>query len=363
MIKIHKLAACLLIGTLAFASKAVVAEASEEPVAGINLVLEEIQNSQENVHSEVVQYLQEVTEYHDLAFAKVTNYVNIRSTAGEEGEILGKLYNNSAASILSEKDGWYEIKSGSVKGYIKSEFLRTGEEAVEIAKTQGNRLATINTTSLKVRTEPTLVASVRTLVSEGDELQVAEELSGWVKVKLEGETYGYVSRAYINLHTEYEEAVSIEEERERLAEEAAAVIASNGEGAGNTTNKSSSNSRSSLRDKIVSYALQFEGNPYRWGGTSLTKGADCSGFTKSVFANFGINITRTSRTQANGGRRVSLDSLRPGDLVFYARNGRINHVAIYIGNGKVISASSPETGIRITAYNYRTPYKAVSYID
>lgn len=364
MIKRYTLAACLLIGSLTFASKAMVAEASEEPVAGISLVLEEIQNSEENVHKEVVQYLQVVTEYYDLAFAKVTNYVNIRSTAGEDGEILGKLYNNSAASILSEKDGWYEIKSGSVKGYIKAEFLRTGEEAAKIAKAQGNRLATVNATTLKVRTEPTLDASVRTLVPEGDELQVAEELSGWVKVKLEEDSYGYVSKAYINLHTEYEEAVSIEEERERLEEEAAAAVGSSDRGStGSSVKKSSSNSSSSLRDKIVSYALQFEGNPYRWGGTSLTKGADCSGFTKSVFAHFGINITRTSRTQANGGRKVSMDNLRPGDLVFYARNGRINHVAIYIGNGKVISASSPETGIRITAYNYRTPYKAVTYIN
>lgn len=118
-----------------------------------------------------------------------------------------------------------------------------------------------------------------------------------------------------------------------------------------------------LRNKIVKYALRFEGNPYVWGGTSLTRGADCSGFTQSIFRNMGFRIPRTSRTQATGGKRISLSKIKPGDLLFYRRNGRINHVAIFIGNGKVISASSARTGIRITKYNYRQPYKAVSYIN
>lgn len=119
----------------------------------------------------------------------------------------------------------------------------------------------------------------------------------------------------------------------------------------------------SKRNEIVKYALRFKGNPYVWGGTSLTKGADCSGFTQSVFRNKGIRIPRTSRTQATGGRRVSLRNLKPGDLVFYRNRGRINHVALYIGNGRVISASSRKTGIRISRYNYRKPYKAVTYIN
>jgi peptidoglycan DL-endopeptidase CwlO len=120
---------------------------------------------------------------------------------------------------------------------------------------------------------------------------------------------------------------------------------------------------SSIRKEIVDYALHFEGNPYVWGGTSLKNGADCSGFTQSVFRDKGIDIPRTSRSQAAGGREVSLGNLKPGDLIFYKKNGTINHVALYIGNDKVISASSPSTGIRVSVYNYRQPYKAVSYID
>jgi cell wall-associated NlpC family hydrolase len=131
----------------------------------------------------------------------------------------------------------------------------------------------------------------------------------------------------------------------------------------NNTTKAKASNSSSIRNKLVEYALQFEGNPYIWGGTSLKNGADCSGFTQSVFRDNGIRIPRTSRTQATGGRRVSIDNIQPGDLIFYKKNGTINHVALYIGKGKVISASSPSTGIRIRNYDYRQPYRAVNYID
>lgn len=120
---------------------------------------------------------------------------------------------------------------------------------------------------------------------------------------------------------------------------------------------------SALRKEIIRYALQFEGNPYVMGGTSLTKGTDCSGFTQSVFRDNGIKIPRTSREQAKGGKSVPLDDIKPGDLIFYAKDGQINHVALYIGNKKVIHASNPKSGIKISKYNYRKPYKAVSYLD
>ncbi|HCM12812.1 MAG TPA: hydrolase Nlp/P60, partial [Lachnospiraceae bacterium] len=130
-----------------------------------------------------------------------------------------------------------------------------------------------------------------------------------------------------------------------------------------SSNRSSSGQSSSLRSNIVSYALRFEGNPYVWGGTSLTGGTDCSGFTQSVYEQFGIYIPRDSRSQAGSGRQVSLSSMKPGDLIFYSRNGRINHVVLYIGNGKVIGASSRREGITIKNYNYRTPVKVVSYLQ
>ena len=131
----------------------------------------------------------------------------------------------------------------------------------------------------------------------------------------------------------------------------------------NIASRNNAKDSSALRKEIVDYALQFKGNPYVMGGTSLTKGTDCSGFTQSVFKDKGINIPRTSKEQAKRGKKVPLNKIRPGDLIFYAKNGQINHVALYIGNKKVIHPSNPKSGIKISKYNYRKSYKAVSNID
>lgn len=404
MKKIHKIAAYLLVGTMVIAGHESVAKAtvddtsgivlqeSEEPIAGIDLAINEAFENTDQAQKEITQSLPDdssadsTPENENLAFAKVTNYVNIRSKADENGDILGKLYDNSSAVILSKKNGWYKIKSGSVSGYIKAEFLVTGDEAAKLANKVGNRVAEVTTTTLKVREKPSADSDVTTLVAQGDDLKVIKELDGWVKAHISENETGYVSTDFVKVQTVYEEAVSIEEEQQNLEDEAVSSQAADHSKAGSSASARSSSrkstvgrtsaassssgstkvirsSGSSLGSRIASFAIQFEGNPYVWGGTSLTNGTDCSGFTQSVFAHFGISIPRTSRTQATGGSRVSVSNLHAGDLIFYARNGSINHVALYIGNGKVISASSPSTGIRISSYSYRTPIKAVSYIN
>lgn len=339
------------------------------------------------------------SEYDDIAIAQVTNYVNLRSEPSEEGEILGKLYNNSAATIIAIEGDWYKIKSGTVDGYVKAEFVVSGAEAEELAKEVGHRTATVSTETLKVRNEAGLDATVQTLIPEGESYDVVEELDGWVKIAVDTDIEGYVSSDYVNLETEFVEAESIEEEKARLAEEErvrkeaeeAAKKADEAAAASkqkeketksesSTTGTESSQAASSQaasseaaapavtapvsgsRAAIVSYALQFVGNPYVAGGTSLTNGADCSGFTYSVFADCGISIPRDSRSQAAGGTPVDLSAIQPGDLLFYSDGGSINHVALYIGNGQVVHASTAKTGIKISAYNYRTPCKAVTYI-
>jgi peptidoglycan DL-endopeptidase CwlO len=373
MKKYQRLVTCCMIGTIAFASRAVVTKAAEIPIAGIDVALDSFYQNEDNEDLNIQNFLSTdiLIESQNLSFAKVTDYVNIRKKADEESKILGKLYKNSAATILEKKGDWYKVKSGSVTGYIKAEFLVTGSDAVELGKKVGTRIATVNTMTLKLREKANTDATVLTLIPEGEKLTVKKEVDGWVKVKVDDDA-GYVSSEYVDLSTVYKEAVSIEEEKAKLEAAEAKRNEKEQTQSNNSADRavesasfdtSGSSSNSSLRNQIVSYALQFEGNPYVWGGTSLTNGTDCSGFTQSVFRNNGISISRTSRTQASGGRTISISNIQPGDLIFYGRSGTINHVGIYIGNGKVISASSPETGIRITNYNYRQPYKAVSYID
>lgn len=352
---IQKLAVCIVAGTIAFFSQTSTAYAAETPVAGINFFIQEV-----SVNSVATGLVAAVKS---LAFANVDDYVYIRKKPDEESDILGKLYKNSAATILDQEDGWCRVKSGTVTGYIKSDFLATGEEAKKLSEKIGQTMATVTAKTLRVRSKASTKSKVVTLIPKGDTYEVTKDNGDWVKIKADGNTSGYVSSNYVKLTKKYDEAVSIKEESANMKSMMTVSDTTAGNSSENTSKQESiSEKLSSLRNKIVDYALKFVGNPYRWGGTSLTRGADCSGFTQSIFEDYGIDLPRTSREQAAEGRRVSLNDIQPGDLIFYRRNGSINHVAIYIGNGKVVAAKSSSEGIRITKYNYRTPYKVVTYI-
>lgn len=299
--------------------------------------------------------------FKSLVIAKVNNYVNVRSIPSEEGEILGKLYDKSVGEFISEQDGWYEITSGSVTGYVKAEYCVTGDDAVDLAKKVGTRIATVTTTTLKVREAPGLDATVLGLVPIEDELLVTEELDGWVKVNIE-EGDGYVSMDYVSLSTEFVKAESKAEEEARLAKEAAERRAAQ-EAAAKAAKKSSKSSNESapapvyatgggseLGNSVANYACQFVGNPYVWGGTSLTNGADCSGFVMSVYNNFGVSLPHSSAADRSVGAAVNgIENAQPGDIVCYS-----GHVAIYIGNGQIVHASTAKTGIIISSATYRS---------
>ncbi len=119
----------------------------------------------------------------------------------------------------------------------------------------------------------------------------------------------------------------------------------------------------SFRQEIVDYALSFLGGPYRYGGSDPRTGVDCSGFVRFVLSNAGgIQIPRSSRAQATQGIPITPDEMRPGDLIFYGGSGGINHVAMYIGSGKIVHASTYKTGIKISNWNYRTPVQIMDVI-
>lgn len=364
--------------------------------------------------------VEEVSEYENVGVSVANNYVNIRQEPNTESEVLGKLYRGSAATLLEKEGEWVKIKSGRVTGYINAEYLAIGFDVEELIDTYATKWAVVNTTTLKVREEASTEAVTLTLIPLGEHYEVLKEEDGWVQILLdegdgeENQTTGWVSGEFVDIEVEFEEAISIEEEQEelrreeeaRLAEEerlrqleeerraqqqaaananknnssssgssnkgssASGGTSSSGSSSSSSNSESSSSSNSSSAESsgtvasgdgaaIAAYAQKFIGNPYVYGGTSLTNGADCSGFVQSVYAHFGIKIARTSRDQAvSAGKKVDLGSLQPGDLIFYTSGGRVNHVAMYIGGGRVVHASNRKEGIKTSAYNYRTPYCA-----
>ncbi|WP_434310832.1 NlpC/P60 family protein [Hominifimenecus sp. rT4P-3] len=362
-------------------------------------------------HASVKAYEERKAEveeaYKNVAISQVENYVNIRKDANTEAEVLGKIYNNAAATIeetVEKEDGtWYKVKSGSVEGFIKAEYFATGAEAEALAKQVGRVSGTVTTETLRLREEPSLDSATLTLLSADEKYAITEETGNFVKLSIDTDLAGYVCKDYVEVHIDFDQAISLEEERaeqerlerlrreaeeeqERLRKEkesesrakASSKAAKKTTEAKETTKKkkpssstekkettkkqeapSSDGSVSSTRKAIVAYAESFVGNlDYVYGGNSLSSGVDCSGFVQQIYSKYGVSLPRSSGDQAGAGHSVSSSDMKPGDIIYYG-----GHVAIYIGDGCVVHASSPETGIKISSWNYRTPKSIRNVLD
>ena len=299
------------------------------------------QEEQASVSENTAEVTQEAPStiygYTNLGIANVEETLNVRETPSADSSMVGKMPKNAAGEILETLDGWYKIQSGDVTGYVSADYLITGEEAAARAEEVKQTIATVKTPTLNVREEPNTECSILALMPQGEELNVLEDLSGWVKVDLDN-TNGFISKDYVDISVQLPKAMTMTEVRY-------------------------GNGVSDVRVDLISYATQFVGNPYVWGGTSLTNGADCSGFTLSIFAKYGVYLPHSSKAQANCGTRISASEAKPGDLFFYGSGSSISHVGIYIGNGQIVHASNARTGIKISNAYYRTPICVISYLN
>lgn len=262
--------------------------------------------------------------------------LNIRQEASTDSEVVGILTNHNACELLEDAGDWYKVTSGKVTGYVSKQYLVTGAEAEAIAQQEIKTVATVNTETLNVRADKSTEAVVLSQVGNSEAFTVNSIADGWVEISVD-DSVGYISQDYVTVAQALPTAKTIEQVKY-------------GDGV------------SDVRASVVSYALQFVGNRYVWGGTSLEKGVDCSGFTMRILGKYGISLPHSSKAQPSYGTKISASEAKPGDLFFYGSGRSISHVAIYIGNGQIVHASNKRDGIKVSNAFYRNPICVARYL-
>lgn len=262
--------------------------------------------------------------------------LNIRQEASTDSEVVGILTNHNACELLEDAGDWYKVTSGKVTGYVSKQYLVTGNEAEAIAEQEIKTVATVNTETLNVRAEKSTEAAVLSQVGNSEAFTVNSVADGWVEISVD-DSVGYISQDYVTLAQALPTAKTIEQVKY-------------GDGV------------SDVRASVVSYALQFVGNRYVWGGTSLENGVDCSGFTMRILGKYGVSLPHSSKAQPSCGTKISASDAKPGDLFFYGSGRSISHVAIYIGNGQIVHASNKRDGIKVSNAYYRNPICVTRYL-
>lgn len=348
------------------------------------------------VESVVAEEAKLNVKYDRLGIADVSETLNVRKKPSEDSKIIARMPKNSACNIEKvTKSGWAKIKSGNVRGYVKAEYLVTDEEAEELALKVGKKIAVVETETLNARFLPSTQSGKYTLVPNGEELEVVreniseeyvsnfitkhfsdkdtkglisdvdreamkDELQDWLCVSIDDEKV-FVAKQYVSMSYELKRAMPLETKKKKKSSSSDSSNSSSSNGS--SSSSSNSSGTSSVRSSMVAYAKQFLGNPYVYGGTSLTNGTDCSGFVMRIYEHFGYGLPRTSSAQAGATRTISSSEAKPGDLFFYGNGSSVSHVAMYIGGGQVIHASSKRTGIKISNAFYRTPIKVGRVIN
>lgn len=262
--------------------------------------------------------------------------LNIRQEASTDSEVVGILTNHNACELLEDAGDWYKVTSGKVTGYVSKQYLVIGDEAEAIAEQEIKTVATVNTETLNVRAEKSTEAAVLSQVGNSEAFTVNSVADGWVEISVD-DSVGYISQDYVTLAQALPTAKTIEQVKY-------------GDGV------------SDVRASVVSYALQFVGNRYVWGGTSLENGVDCSGFTMRILGKYGVSLPHSSKAQPSCGTKISASDAKPGDLFFYGSGRSISHVAIYIGNGQIVHASNKRDGIKVSNAYYRNPICVTRYL-
>ena len=281
----------------------------------------------QDLKSDVLNY------YDNIGVSTARDYINIRKTAKSNGTIIGKLPGKAGCEILGESGSFYKIKSGKVTGYVSKQYLATGKRAEDLALTYADLRAIIKIAALKVRSGPGTKYKQWTTIRKEETYIVTNQLDGWVEIEIDEDSdKGYISTSnnYVEVRYALDQAVEFHPAT-----------------TGPTT----------LRTNIKNSAIKYIGGSYVWGGNKLGSGVDCSGFVQQIYKLYGVNLPRTSKEQAKSGVAVSSSNKKVGDLIFYANsNGVVDHVAIYIGNNQIVHAASTKAGIKISNWDYRTPY-------
>lgn len=319
-------------------------------------------DSDENQEGTAMLLSTQVAIPENVAIANVVDSCNIRAGAGTNYNIIGIFPKDAYCVVLDvTEDGWAHMQSGNVTGYIKTDYLFMADEGYQKACELAHLVATVTAGSVNVRMAPSTIDDENIImeVTRGEKLDVVEEAilnkndpkaQIWVKVAVDSSDiedseengYGYITSEYVNIAYDWKTAVKIDPIDVSI---------------------------SAIRQKVVSEAKKHIGLRYVWGGTSLSKGADCSGFCHAVYRACGVSTSKLPRASysmaaSSVGKTVSLANAKPGDLVFYGNTrGQVDHVALYIGNNQVIHESGRKEGCKISNVGYRKIIKIKNFLD